>query len=992
VTTNEARIEPEDWPRFLDATDGPQLVVGGPGTGKTEFLVRRAVTLIDGGSCPPEHLLVLTFSRRGAADLADRIHAALGRTVRGIDASTFHSLAMRLLETNAQRRGWEAAPTVLTGPDQQRLVASLLAEENLESWSPAHRSMLGTKTFAGEVTDFLLRCSERLIDPEALAQMADGNPEWRGLPGFFARYKAALHLRRQIDYGTLLGEAVALLETDDIAASASEQYRYVLVDEYQDTTTAQARMLRALVAGHGNITAAADPYQSIYSFRGADLANVQRFPDDFAAAEGRPAPRIVLNTSHRVPHEILAAAVRVTQHELPGAAGRVTPAAGAGSVETYRFEQQTEEAEWIASEITRLHLEQRIPYSRIGVLVRSKRRLIPDLSRALQRRGIPHDRPDARLVDEPAVRYVHDLVLAATEEDGQAETARAVRRLLLGPFHRVPLGRVRDLERARARTGGPWAELIRVHVPEAAAVASLIDAPRWAVACPAVEGLWEVWDGTAGLAASIVAGNAAEHAAAWSAYAKVLERWRDREPDGTLADHRRLSEDEEFEATPMLSHRPRSRDALTITTLHQSKGLEFDVVFIADAVEGVFPDLRARDSLLSARRLNPELPADPAGYLAFRLQEERRLAYTAMTRATKRVVWTATASGFEEGRGIPSRFIALVAGTDSVAAAAQAPPRNRPPVTPLEIEAALRRELSDPEAAPAARLAALEMLAAGAPLPRTADQHYGMRRRGPDHGVVASGFSLSPSQADLYEACPRRYALERRLGIGDEASLYAEFGSLIHDVLEMAERAAVAPGRERADLAEAEVALDRLFDPGAFGGGPFAEAWRRRAAQALGNLYSHWPGGGPPIALEHPLEMTFDGVTWRGRADRIERRPRGATVVDYKTGKRATQVKEAERSMQLGFYVLAAGRDQQIASRGPVTGAELWFPLAMLKDSITVRRFDTANLGEIEDRMRLVTEGITNERWPATPGEQCDHCRVRSSCPAWPEGKEAFSG
>ncbi|RPI21767.1 MAG: ATP-dependent helicase, partial [Actinobacteria bacterium] len=487
ATAGEARIEPGDWPRFLEDTDGPQLVVGGPGTGKTEFLVRRAVTLIDGGRCPPEHLLVLTFSRRGAADLAERIHGTLGRTVRGIDASTFHSLAMRLLETHAGRREWETAPTILTGPEQQRLVASLLAAEDAGSWSPAHRSMLGTRTFAGEVTDFLLRCRERLIDPGMLAEMVESNPEWRGLPGFLTRYEAELRRRRQIDYGTLLREAVALLQMPDIATAAGEQYRYVLVDEYQDTTAAQARMLRALVAGHGNITAAADPYQSIYSFRGADLANVERFPDDFASADGPPAPRIVLIRSHRVPAEILAAAVRVTQHDLPGSAGEVIPATGAGSVETYRFQQQTEEAEWIASEITRLHLEQRIPYHRIGVLVRSKRRLTPDLSRALQRRRVPHDRPDARLVDEPAVRYVHDLVLAATGDDGHAETARAIRRLLLGPFHRLPLGRVRDLERNRAKTGAPWAELILLHVPEASALASLIDDPGWAVDRPAAK-------------------------------------------------------------------------------------------------------------------------------------------------------------------------------------------------------------------------------------------------------------------------------------------------------------------------------------------------------------------------------------------------------------------------------------------------------------------------------------------------------------------------
>jgi superfamily I DNA/RNA helicase/RecB family exonuclease len=987
----ETRIVPDDWPRHLGITDGPQLIVGGPGAGKTEFLVRRAATLIDGGGCRPENLLVLTFSRRGAADLADRIHERLGRTVRGIDASTFHSLAMRMLETHAEKRGWAGAPTVLTGPDQQRLVATLLAEEDPERWSPAHRAMIGSRTFAAEVTDFVLRCRERLLGPDDLERLAAELHEWRGLPGFLARYDTELRARRQVDYGTLLAEAVALLADPEVSAAAADQYRYVLVDEYQDTTTAQAVMLGRLVATHGNLTAAADPYQSIYSFRGADLANVARFPMDFRDAEGGLATRIVLTTSHRVPAAILEAAVRVTHHELPGAAGAVTPADGPGSVETYRFEQQTEEAEWIASEVTRLSLEQRIPYRRIGVLVRSKRRLIPDLSRALQRRGVPHDRPDARLVDEPAVRYVHDLVLAATGEGGGPETDRAVRRILLGPFHRLPLGQMRDLERSRARTGSSWAELVATERPDLEPLAALVGDPGWATGMPAAEGLWEVWIHLAALIADAIGDGTTEHAAAWSAYAEILDRWRDREPAGTLAVHRRLSEDEDFEATPLLTHSAGGEDRLTITTMHQSKGLEFDVVFIADAVEGVFPDLRARDSLLGARRLNPDLPADPAGYLAFRLQEERRLAYTAMTRATRRVVWTATASGFEEGRGIPSRFLALVAGVDSVAEAAKSPPVGRPPVTPLEIEGALRRLLGDPASPSADRLAALELLAAGSPVLRSPDEYFGLRRRGDDAGLIEEAFTLSPSQADLYESCPRRYAMERRLGIGDETSVHAEFGSLVHDVLEVAETEAVAAGHDRSDLAGAEDALRRLFDPGVFGGGPFAEAWRRRAVEALRNLYAHWPGAGVPIALEHPLEASMAGVHWRGRADRIERRQAGTTIVDYKTAKRATQVKDAARSMQLGFYMLAAAADPAIAAHGPVVGAELWFPLAKLAKAITVRPFDPANLDEIRERMHIVADAIAAEDWPAKSGDHCSHCRVRSSCPAWPEGREAFA-
>lgn len=980
---SEIRIGPEAWPQAIAAAHGPQLVVGGPGTGKTEFLVRRAVHLVDGGVCPPDNLLCLTFSRRGAFDLSDRIHDGLGRTVHGIDTSTYHSFAMRLLEMHGPRAGWPETPTVLSGPEQQRFVSRLLHQEDPGRWSPAFRSLLESRTFAGEATDFLLRCREQLITPHRLAELATTHHEWRGLPEFFATYDAALRSASRLDYGTLLSEAVALLEVSEVREAAEEQYRFILVDEYQDTTVAQAHLLQGLTASLRNVTAAADPYQSIYSFRGADLGTVARFPREFADADGTPAQRIVLTTSHRVPEAILDAAVRVTQGELSGAAGKVVPAPGSASVETYRFQQQTEEAEWIASEVQRLQFEQSVPFGRMAVFVRTRRRFITDLSRALDRRNIPHDRPDARLADQSAVRFIHDCVLAVTEAEGPVVNDAAVRRILLGPLFRVPLGRFLELERLRVGSDATWPTLIESRLPELRPLALLLADPSWATEIPAVEGLWRLWEELPQTASLV----ATDHVAAWTSYAQILDRWRDREPGGTLAEHRRLAEDEEFEASPLFSYRVPNEDRITITTLHQSKGLEFDVVFIADAVEGVFPDLRARDSLLATRRLSPHQPSDMSGYLSFRLQEERRLAYTAMTRATRRVVWTATASGFDEGGGIPSRFLTLVTGRD----AAQRPRGGTTPVTPLEIEAALRRTLENPADHAVERLAALEVLGA-APVPlRDPDRFFGIRRRGPDDGVLVGELSLSPSQADLYETCPRRYALERRLGVGDEDSIYAAFGSLVHDVLEAAEDNAQAAGVRRSTLDEALRALDDQFEPDLFGGEPFATAWRARAGEALRNLYAHWPGGGPPLVLEHPLEMMVDGVRWRGRADRIEDRNQGAVVVDYKTAKTPMPVDTAKQSIQLGFYVLAGRQDPRIEEHGPVTAAEFWYPLAARSASIAVREFDLDRLADIQDRMRAVAVGIRDEKWPPRPGSHCSHCRVRTSCPARPEGREAFS-
>ena len=988
---HEVRVDPDGWQAAIAACDGPQIVVGGPGTGKTEFLVRRAIHLINAVALPASRLLVLSFGRRGTADLDERIGAKLGGSISRIDVSTFHSLASRIVESHSGAVGWPQPPQILTGPEQIELVQRLLAGIDRAAWSPAFRGLLGSPTFAREVSDFILRTKEQVLSVDGLAKRAADRDDWRGLPEFVARYDAELRRIGRIDYGTLLAEAVNILETQGSHRTLEGRATYVLVDEYQDTTSAQARLLELIAGDGGNLTVAADPYQSIYSFRGADLHNVDRFPARFGDTAGRPAARIVLTTSFRTPRAILAAAERVASGELPGSAGPVLPAPAIGRVDVYRFNQETEEAEWVADEMQRLHLQDRIPYHDMGVFVRSKRRFVPDLLRALARRAIPHDMPDARLVERSAVRFVLDLVAAATGEDGPEATARSVRRLLLGSLYAIPLGTLREVERLRlADNNASWASAIRAAVPGGSELARLLDDGSWATDQPASRGLWTIWDGLTPIENVVADPARDEERGASSSLAQVLSRWNERNPASTLADYRRLTAEEEFEARPLLSYRAAGTDRPTITTLHQCKGLEFEVVFIADAVEGVFPDLRAKDSLLGVRHLLPHLPESASEYRAFRLQEERRLAYTAMSRARTRVVWTATATGFEEGRGIPSRFLALVAGTATVEEGVAPVPARETPVTPREAEGLLRRILQDPAAPSPDRLAALTVLAEHRDdRLRDPKRFAGMRARGPDTGITPEAVTLSPSQAESYDACPRRYVLDRRLGIGGRSSVYMEFGSLIHLVLEKNEGAARDRGDPHGTLDEAASVLDAEFDQAVFGGEPFADGWRKRALRALTHLYANWPSHGIPIALEHPVELDLAGVTWHGRTDRVEAVDGGITIVDYKTSGTPPTVADVKSSLQLGFYAIAAGDDPRLDVHGPPVGAEMWFPAAKAK-SVVTRRFDFANLPEVTKRLTAAARGIIAEDWTPRPGPQCERCAVRPLCPAWVEGKEAF--
>jgi len=312
------------------------------------------------------------------------------------------------------------------------------------------------------------------------------------------------------------------------------------------------------------------------------------------------------------------------------------------------------------------------------------------------------------------------------------------------------------------------------------------------------------------------------------------------------------------------------------------------------------------------------------------------------------------------------------------------------PVTPREAEAALRRCLIDVAMPAPTRLAALSILTTGRRWGlREAATFNGVAERGSNRGLLGKNLVLSPSQAQSYELCPRRYVLERRLRVGSDTSQHAIFGTLIHDVLEKVEKRALPSGR-RSTLQEALTEFESQFDSADFDGPPFSDSWETRGRVGLEKLYTNWPASERQAAfLELTLNAEIGGVQWTGRADRIDVSPVGLTVVDYKTSKTPTTGAEAAQSLQLGFYALAAQRTPEVAARGNVIGAEFWYPMAKGK-KVSTREFAIENLSDVEDRLTAIGAGIKGENWEPTPGPHCDKCGLRPLCPAWAEGGAGF--
>ncbi|WP_157859170.1 ATP-dependent helicase, partial [Streptomyces pathocidini] len=309
----------------VEHSGGPLLVLAGPGTGKSTTLVEAVAERVSKGT-DPERILVLTFSRKAAVELRDRMAARLGAGTYGPQATTFHSYCYALVRAHQDAEFFADPLRLLSGPEQDLVVRELLAGQAELAregrggvpWPDELRACLTTRGFADEVRAVLARSRELGLGPEALGAFArrTRRPDWAAAAGFLTEYLDILDHQGALDYAELVHRAVLLAARPEVAAELAARYDAVFVDEYQDTDAAQVRLLKALAGGGRTLVAFGDPDQSIYAFRGADVGGILDFPHAFPRADGTPAPVEVLGTSRRSGAKLLAA-TRLLTRRMP---------------------------------------------------------------------------------------------------------------------------------------------------------------------------------------------------------------------------------------------------------------------------------------------------------------------------------------------------------------------------------------------------------------------------------------------------------------------------------------------------------------------------------------------------------------------------------------------------------------------------------------------------------------------------------------------------
>ena len=1000
-----------DQLRAVTHGEGPLLVIAGAGTGKTQVITRRIAWLIATRRAKPSEILALTFTDKAADEMAVRVDQLVPYGYTDTAISTFHAFGDRLIREYALELGLPPDVRVLSRAEVVIFLREHLYEFDLEHYRP-----LGDPTrFLSALATLFSRCKDEDIAPEAylahaervateaaaLAEAGDAGAAGAAEDGArqaelaraYARYQELMAANGCIDFGDQVALALRLVRASPAARAAiADRFRYVLVDEFQDTNRAQAELVTLLAERHRNVTVVGDDDQAIYAFRGAAIDNILEFEARYPGAR-----TVMLRRNYRSLAPILDAAYRLVRFNDPDRlevrtglvkrlrAQRRAPDAPAVRLES--FTTASEEADAIAGDIARRIADGAAPRDH-AVLVRANGHADPIL-RALNVAGIPwrfsgasglYARPEVRLlmaflraIADPA-SSVDVYALAASDvygldgEDLAAIVNMARRR------NRSVLATMDELDRQPG--------ILRVAPATRAAVHRLVtDLARYVAMArerPAGEVLYAFLRDS-GMLARLAATETAAAEEGLGNVARFFDIIRSRA--GLLADDRAVFVARHLQTLidagddPATADLDPDADAVAVLTVHKAKGLEFPVVYLPGLVAGRFPGGGRGEPLALPDGLGRGTAPTPERALA----EERRLCYVAMTRARDELILSYAADyGGARARKV-SPFV----------------------LEALDLPAA---------AAPGTGVvgsSAEERLAAFAAVDAPVEA-----RRGPVEGPL----SLSFGQIDAYLTCPRKYQYAHVLRVPVAPHHALVVGSALHAAVQQFHHRH-ARGHVMSE-SELDEVLDANWSNEGFVSRDHEEARLAAARDALRRfrLDQLRPEAVIPAYVEREFSFTLGGDRVRGRWDRVDIVPAGhagspaeetqaraaepdvaapstdhstptlgimgrerVTITDYKSSDMRDPARARQRareSLQLQIYAMGY---EALTGRLPDRVA-LHFLDSGLVGAVDV---DPRRLGKARERIADAAAGIRARRYEATPDAMaCSWCPYREICPS----------
>lgn len=999
--------------------EGPLLVVAGAGTGKTQVITRRVAWLIAQQRAAPEEILALTFTDRAAEEMQGRVDRLVPYGYATTPIKTFHAWGDELLRENAHRLGISGELRVLGRAEVVLLLREHLFELGLSRFAP-----LGDPTrFLGDLAGYISRAKEEGVGAEqidafaadlcARAETLRGEnvhddkvrrqvsahadalqrlgEEHRELAAAYRAYRSILARSGLLDFGDQVLLAYELLRDDPlVAARVRERHRWLLVDEYQDTNRLQGALVDLIAQGSRNLTAVGDDDQSIYRFRGAAIENILGFVDRYPDAS-----KVVLTRNYRSTTPILSAARRLIRFNDPErletklGISKELRAEAEGSaphpVAFRRFRTTADEADWIASEIRSSITSGRLPRDH-AVLVRANVDAA-EIGRSLNMAAIPWRASGAAgLYDRPEVR----LLLAGLRHAADPDASAPLFLIAADPRFKVPASTLAAAVGKSRRDHRPLREALQsVGVNSSDTVrllSQLSDIVKESVERTSGEVLYR-WLRESGLLAELTREATPEADEQIRNIGRLFDVVRSRsrllELDRAPFLVRYLEELGEAGDDPSAADVDPDLDAVALLTVHQAKGLEFPVVFVANMVETRFPARGRPPRLALAAELggseeivprDPRAPETPTALDEEALREERRLAYVALTRAREQLYLTASerATGGVRPRKV-SRFISEALDLARMQLEETA-------FTGEQSSAVAALEVAEPAAA---------VLPARAP---------GAAEQTP--------LTLSYTAIEAFLACPLRYHYQQRLRIPLPPHHAAIYGSALHAAVAEFHRGQMSGAVPDFELLVE--ALNRSWQSAGFISRTHEEARYAAALKVLERFSNEERASGAvPAYVEKDFSFEIGGHRIRGRWDRVDVTPLApgertreipviemseetlrptlplsdewVVISDYKSGGKEDEEGNATRArdaLQLQIYALAwraaTGRlPDEVSLRFLDSGKTATVPV------------DPKRIAKARDRIVEAAEGIQSGSMEAKPDRMnCTYCAYRELCPS----------
>lgn len=1073
----------EQW-RAISYPKGPVSLVAGAGSGKTAVMAARIAFIVSGGFMRPSQILGLTFTNKAAAELEARIRKALEEVDlpdgEEVSVHTYNSFSDRLIRDYGPKIGIEPEVALLSEAQAYLLIARLLEELTFEklkiNWVP---------TVIGHVRSLADACSNHLVEPERVAEAdaellaqysAEGKEPQQDVrdvlnsrPDVARAVRAYIDRKRElgrIDYGDQIAFGYRILtEHPEVAAALHERWPVVLLDEYQDTNIAQRKLMSRIYGQGSVVTVVGDPDQAIYAWRGATLHNILNFPKHFLKSDGSLAPMLALEQSFRCGARILEAANALIGHipvQRRGIAKnlRPHPDRGEGSVTADVLVSDRTEAQLIADEIARVSgagnssgegLEGApVPWNETAILCRSKR-LFGKILHEMKARDIPVEVVGlSGLLETPEVNDLLAHLKLVAEPGDNVSFARVV----MGPRWRIHFRDMAALARWAALNTNLYKERLqelegtevdpgseRFYLYEALGrldeVEELSDEARLRLAAlhdeveavrvslrglSLVEAIEKVLDAS-GLEHELLAAGTATARAAQanlSSFLDVAAAFSPIEGEASMSaflgylDTARNVEDMEVA-------QPRDDDSVKLMTIHQAKGLEFDVVYVPGLVERIFPNKRATNPYKSVGQLPYEVREDSDTLPNFtesknlarfhkelqtlELEEERRLAYVAVTRARRAVHLSAAhwygASSYE--RKFPAKL-----GPFLVELAGRLPDEENEGIDALPF---VERRTFEPCPEENPLLDEMSLLSAGWPpsdevesddlfpegwraaFERLSSQPGEVSMLASERGVASDEFedarrnvaeqlalvtadpveevderltSLSVSSLVQLATCPKQFYWTTVRPLPRRPSRAARVGQEIHRWIEIR-----------------SIGQQRLGDPEEFpdlGPEEVHETGLRPRPASLADLQKNWAASRFSATRPRFTEQAFvvslpGGYLVRGRIDAVYVDPDGNwEIVDFKSGRQPDQTSPRSR-LQLAIYALAA---QSVWGISP---EKIKVTYLYLRDGTEVS-YGAPDLGVDEDDLLGLFGAVEEGRFEPVPSDLCFSCDFQRFCEA----------